>query len=106
MGSILPNKIKGKEDMAKHHILRNGRRTSINIPPLLIELLVFKLHRIPDENDAKGAVKQWLQDTANRNTNTDQRNFSQWMQQEIILYLTSDTEFHRAWQNWRSISNK
>ena len=48
---------------SQYHIRFNDKRTTISVDTILAELLSIKLGYEPDEEEAGGAVREWLQET-------------------------------------------
>src|SRR5262249_20698904 len=49
-------------DLHRYHITRDGDQTTVSIDNFLVELLSIKLGHEPGSNEARTAVRQWLQD--------------------------------------------
>lgn len=92
--------------ITQHHIKIHGKRTTITLLRILEELLLIKLQLIPDETEesedlkSKKVLRLWLQGKADHFDEQSGEKLSQWIQKEVILYLTSD-ETVEAWRYWK-----
>jgi hypothetical protein len=73
----------------RFHLRRGGQKTTVSIDSILSELLAFKLGRHPDDADAPGAVREWLQDRLDSSIDPTRIHLSQWLQARIIEEIAS-----------------
>ena len=75
--------------MLRYHLRRNGGETTVSIDAILAELLVLKLGRQPDDEDAHQAVRLWLQDRLDKSMDPTRLHLSQWLQARIVEEIAS-----------------
>lgn len=86
--------------MNRYHIQRGEFRTTVTLDSTLSELLSLKIGIAPDQQDAHSAVRQWLQSLSDQKANHDSSNFSQWLKQQAILFI-SDQQLVTRHQQWK-----
>jgi hypothetical protein len=75
--------------MLRYHLRRSGGETTVSIDNILAELLALKLGRQPDDEDARQAVRLWLQDCLDKSIDPDRIHLSQWLQARIVEEVAS-----------------
>lgn len=67
-----------------------GKRTTISVDIILSELLAIKLGCIPDDDDAHGTVREWLQETLVAHLGDDdaRKSASQFARKYLIEEIT------------------
>jgi hypothetical protein len=73
----------------RYHITRGGHEMTVMIDTILAELLVLKLGRQPDDEDAHQAVRLWLQDRLDKSIDPTRIHLSQWLQARIVEEIAS-----------------
>ena len=86
--------------MPNFHIQRGAKRTTVSIHKTTYELMAVKLGTIPNTSEAHKIVRLWLQKTSDFNDDNRQTRFSQWINQEAILFLVDKITSKKYW-DWR-----
>jgi hypothetical protein len=82
-----------------YHVTLGRRKTTVNIPAVLAEMLALKLGHEPDANAAGRAVRAWMQERLDRSADSGRIHVSQWLQAEIVDMIASPG-LRRAWWEW------
>ena len=86
--------------MNRYHIQRNDTRTTVTLDSTICELLALKLGIFPDTKDSHKEVRQWLQNTCDKQANYRMSNLSQWLKRKAILHIADNSLLtkHNEWQ--------
>lgn len=85
--------------MIRYHVRLGEKRTTLSISDLLSKLLALKLGLVPDSLETHGAVREWLQKCLDRAADPNRVRVSQWIQDEVILFVT-DKELSEQYHRW------
>ena len=86
--------------MNRYHIQRDDSRTTVTLDSTICELLALKLGIFPDTKDSHKEVRQWLQNTCDKQENSRMPNLSQWLKRNAILHIADNKLLtkHNEWQ--------
>jgi len=86
--------------MNRYHIQRDDSRTTVTLDSTICELLALKLGIFPDTKDSHKEVRQWLQNTCDKEKNSPTSNLSQWLKRKAILHIADNKLLtkHNEWQ--------
>jgi len=85
--------------MPRYHVIQGSKRTTVHLPDHLAGLLAVHLGHRPDDGEAHGAVREWLQGRLDQLNDPGWIRVSQWLQGEAILTL-ADKEISEPYLAW------
>jgi hypothetical protein len=77
--------------MKRYHLTLGHRRTTVSLDNLLSGLLAIRLGTTPQSPQAHDAVRAWLQQQLDRNNDPGRCRVSQWLRDEVLLFLVDNT---------------
>jgi hypothetical protein len=86
-------------DLHRYHLTRKGRETTVSIDDILVEMLALKLGHDPDSDEARTAVRAWMQDRLDKSGDHGRQHLSQWLKARIVDNIVSD-DLREAWGEW------
>ena len=85
--------------MPRYHVIHGDRRTTVSLPHHLAGILAVHLGHQPDDNEAHGTVRAWLQARLDAVDDPGRERVSQWLQGEAVLAI-SDKNLSEKYLTW------
>lgn len=82
----------------RYHVHHQDKRTTVSLSLTLAELLAIELGHTPDTASAHQAIRQWLQQTLDRNQVASRSYVSQYLQSQVIFALIDRSLYERHTQ--------
>ena len=85
--------------MKRYHLTLGQKRTTVSLGPVISNLLALRLGCTPQSPKAHGTVRSWLQQRLDENNDPGRIRVSQWLQDQIVLFLV-DTNLSERYGDW------
>ncbi len=93
-------KIKRFSRYERYHVKLGQKRTTVTLDNILSTLLSLKLGKQPESKEAHKVIRQWLQARLDENNDAARTLVSEWLQDQVILYLIENTPLDKAYGDW------
>jgi hypothetical protein len=82
-----------------HHVYLGERRTTVTLDDSIACFMALKLRLEPRSEEAKAAIRDWLQDQLDEHDDPDRVSVSQWLRFQAIRYLV-DKKLSTKYEHW------
>ncbi len=82
-----------------YHVYLGERRTTATLDGAIAFFLALKLDCEPGSDEAKSAIREWLQRQLDEHNDPDRVLVSQWLRFKAIQYLV-DKKLSRKYERW------
>jgi hypothetical protein len=74
-------------DQDRYHVVLGKKSTTVTVDTIISDLLALKLGHDPKTEDARAAVRDYLQEKLDDKNDPGWTSVSQWLRQEVLLDL-------------------
>jgi hypothetical protein len=89
-------------DQDRYHVVLGKKSTTVTVDTLISDLLALKLGYDPKSEDARAAVRGYLQEKLDETNDPGRTSVSQWLRQEVLLDLVEKKLSDKYWR-WFNI---
>jgi hypothetical protein len=82
----------------RYHVVLGKKSTTVTVNKTLSDLLALKLGYDPKTEDARAAVRDYLQEKLDDKNDPGRTSVSQWLRQEVLLDLVEKKLSDKYWR--------
>jgi hypothetical protein len=82
----------------RYHVVLGKKSTTVTVDKTLCDLLALKLGHDPRSDDARAAIRAYLQEKLDDKNDPRQTSVSQWLRQEVLLDLVDKKLSGKYWR--------